>query len=72
MKELIQNIETDYNFVGSSYDKKGNFTGYFYLYSKTVRLSPTQVIEISSIFPKFNITHLYSNYYVIGFNKTII
>lgn len=68
--ELIQSIQSDYDFVGSSYDKQGNFTGHHYLYSKVVQLFPTQVEEVKRLFPNFNVTQLYLNYYIIGFNKT--
>lgn len=69
-QELIQSIQADYDFVGSSYDKQGNFTGHHYLYSKVVQLFPTQVEEVKRLFPNFNVTQLYLNYYIIGFNKT--
>ena len=69
-QELIQSIQSDYDFVGSSYDKQGNFTGHHYLYSKVVQLFPTQVEEVKKLFPNFNVTQLYLNYYIIGFNKT--
>ena len=69
-QELIQSIRLDYDFVGSSYDKQGNFTGHHYLYSKVVQLFPTQVEEVKRLFPNFNVTQLYLNYYIIGFNKT--
>lgn len=69
--ELIQAIKNDFDFVGSSYDKQGNFLGHHYLYSKVVQLFPSQVEEVKSIFPSFNVTHLYLNYYIIGFNKAL-
>lgn len=69
-QELVQSIQSDYDFVGSSYDKQGNFTGHHYLYSKVVQLFPTQVEEVKRLFPNFNVTQLYLNYYIIGFNKT--
>ena len=50
-QELIQSIQSDYDFVGSSYDRQGNFTGHHYLYSKVVQLFPTQVEEVKRLFP---------------------
>lgn len=70
-QELIQSIQADYDFVGSSYDKQGNFIGHHYLYSKVVQLFPTQVEEVKKLFPNFNVTQLYLNYHIIGFNKTL-
>jgi len=70
LEELIDGIKQDYNFVGSSYDKQGKFLGHHYLYSKTIQALPTQVDTLKNVFPEFNITHLYLNWYIIGFNKT--
>lgn len=70
MQELFNSILSDYEFVGESYDKKGNFLGYYYLYSKTVQLFPSQVEILKNKFPNFNIHHLYLNWYIIGFKKT--
>lgn len=69
-QELILDIQKDFDFIGSSYDKQGNFIGHHYLYSKLIQIFPSQVDEIKKLFPNFNITHLYLNYYILGFNKT--
>jgi len=68
--DLIESIKNDYEFVGESYDRQGNFVGYYYLYSKTFQAFPDQIRNIKKTFPNFNITHLYLNWYIIGFNKT--
>lgn len=70
-KELIQAIKNDFDFIGNSYDKQGNLIGHHYLYSKVVQLFPTQVEEVKKLFPNFNVTQLYLNHYIIGFNKTL-
>lgn len=70
-KELIDSIREDYNFIGEIYDKKGKFIGNHYLYSKTIQLFSYQVDEILKLFPNFKITHLYLNWYILGFNKTL-
>ena len=67
-KELIDSIKADYKYKGTSYDKKGNFLGYHYRYSKTFQAMPMQLESIKQAFPKFNITPLYLNWYIIGFN----
>jgi len=70
VKELIEDIIADYEFKGSSYDKQGNFLAHHYLYSKTFQAFQTQLETIKQTFPTFNITPLYLNWYIIGFNKT--
>lgn len=69
MKELLEDIKNDFDFVGKSYDKNGNFLSNYYLYSKTVALFPTEIKTIQTNFPDFTITHLYNRWYIIGFNK---
>ena len=71
-QELIKEIQEDYKFVGESFDKDGNFTGYWYLYSKTVYLFHSEIEKLNHIFPQFKIINLYNNYYVIGFNKSFL
>lgn len=69
-QELIEDIQKDFDFIGSSYDKKGNFIGHYYLYSRVVQLFPSDVEQVKQTFPNFKVTPLYLNYYIIGFNKT--
>ena len=70
IETLIKDILIDYNFIGNSYDKKGNFTGHHYLYSKTIQLLPTQINIIKNKLPNFTLSHLYGTWYIVGFNKT--
>lgn len=70
-QEAILDIQKDFDFVGSSYDKQGNFIGHHYLYSKIMQLFPSDVEQIKQTFPNFNVTHLYLNHYIIGFNKKL-
>lgn len=68
MKEIIDDILRDYKFIGDSFDKDGKFVGNYYLYSKTIFLFPSQVRELKGV-TNFTISHLYSGWYIIGFNK---
>ncbi len=61
----------DYEFIGESYDKQGNFISNYYNYSKLVQLLPSKVDILQKELPEFTITQLYGNWYIVGFNKTI-
>ena len=69
MKDLIERIIKEYEFVGETFDKKGKLIGNYCNYSITLQLSLTEIDNLKEVFPLFNFHNLYSNYYLIGFNK---
>lgn len=58
--EIIDKIKKSYDFVGKNKDQE---------YSITLQLLPTWVEELRNVFPNFSITSLFSNYYIINYNK---
>ena len=70
-QKIIDEIIISYEFVGESFDKEGKFIGYYYLYSKIIDIFPSQLDVLKQKIKEFNFTHLYLNYYLVGFNKKI-
>ena len=68
--ELSLKINKAAEFVGDTYDKQGNLIGHWVNYSLTFNMFPSEVEVIKNKFPQYNLSHLYSNYYIIGFNKS--
>lgn len=64
-----EEILADYNFKGKLWDKDNNYIGEYELYSKTIALFPTELNKFKKELPQFNISNLYSSYYIVGFNK---
>ncbi len=67
--EVVNKLQEDFDFVGCAYDRKGKFVGNYVNHSSLVSLLPTWADSIKEIFPNFKVTHLYLQWYCIGFNK---
>lgn len=69
LQDIINTITVSSSFVGEDIDKSGNrYT--FQNYSITVQLLPSWVEKIKEEFKSFSITHLFLDYYIIGFGKS--
>jgi hypothetical protein len=68
LQNIIKDISSAYSFVGIGIDK--NEKEYSFCdYSITVQLLPSWEKEIRRNFPSFNVTNIFSNYYLVGFDK---
>ena len=69
MEDIKQKIIDENNFKGEILDKKGAYIGYYQHYSITLQLMTSEVEDLKKVFPLYRFHNLYSNYYLIGFNK---
>lgn len=53
------------------YEKKTNKSYTTEHYSTTIQLFPTEADKLRIILPQFHFTHLYLNWWIVGFNKKI-
>lgn len=69
LEGILSHIEESSSFIGVGKDKEDNSYSYWN-YSTTIQMLPSWEQVIKTKFPTFSIYHIYSNYYLIGFNKS--
>lgn len=67
----MEELQEAYLFTEPTYDRAGNFLGYTQNHSKTLRMSITEVQDMTKRFPFFSFHPLYLDWWIVGFNKKL-
>lgn len=71
LEDLIKQIQSTYEFVGRSVDKKTKKVGHWTDESMTISALNSDIDRLTQTFPNFKFSYIYGMYWLVYFKKPV-